>query len=70
MKDGLFQKIHRNLICSVYMHKCYKYDINLLPKEAKVIFSRNNTLKGDISGISEKDNIHSRKYGISVEILN
>ena len=52
------------------MHKCYKYDINLLPKEAKVIFSRNNTLKGDISGISEKDNIHSRKYGISVEILN
>ena len=27
-----------------------------------------NTLKGDISGITEKDDIHPRKYGISAEI--
>ena len=30
--------------------------------------SRKYTLKGDISGIAEKDNIHPRKCGISVEI--
>ena len=50
------------------MYKCCKYDITLLLKKAKIIFSRKNTLKGDISGIAEKDDIHSRKYGISVEI--
>ena len=37
-------------------------------KKAKIIFSRKNTLKGDISGITEKDDIHARKYGLSVEI--
>ena len=30
-----------------------------------MIFSRKNTLKDDISGITEKDDIHPRKYGIS-----
>ena len=39
-------------------------------KKAKIIFSRKSTLKGDISGITEKDNIHAaRKYSISVGIL-
>ena len=43
----------------------------LLPKKAKkakIIFSRRNILKGDISGIAEKDDIHLRKCGISVEM--
>ena len=30
-----------------------------------MIFSQKNTLKDDISGIIEKDDIHPRKYGIS-----
>ena len=50
------------------MYKCYKYDIALPPKRAKIIFSRKNTFKGDISGITEKHDIHPRKYVISVEI--
>ena len=32
MKDDLSQKIHGNMIFSVYMSKCYKYDSTLLPK--------------------------------------
>ena len=30
--------------------------------------SKENTIKGDISGITEKDDIRLRKYNISVEI--
>ena len=56
------------MIFFVYMYKCYKYDITLLPKIEKIIFSGKNTLKGDISGITEKDDIHPRKYGIPVEV--
>ena len=67
MKDDLSQKIHGNMISSVYMYKCYKYDITLLPKKAKIIFSRENTLQCNISGIPEKIDIHPTKYGISVE---
>ena len=37
-------------------------------EKSKMILSRKNTLKGDTSGITEKDDIHPRKYGISVEI--
>ena len=37
-------------------------------KKAKIIFSQENTLKGGISSITEKDDIHPSKYGISVEI--
>ena len=68
-KDELSQKIHGHIF-SVYMYECYKY-ITLLPKKAKkakIIFSRRNILKGDISGIAEKDDIHPRKCGISVEM--
>ena len=45
-KDDLSQEIHGNIF-SVYMYECYKYDIILLPKNSKTIFSRENTLKGD-----------------------
>ena len=47
MKDDLSQEIHGNMIFSVYMYKCYKYDITLLPKKSKTIFSQENTHKGD-----------------------
>ena len=47
MKDDLSQEIHGNMIFSVYMYECYKYDITLLQKKSAVIFSRKNTLKGD-----------------------
>ena len=35
IKDDLSQKVHGNMIFSVYMYKCYKYDITLLPKKSK-----------------------------------
>ena len=35
--------------------------------KAKIPFPRKNTPKGDISGITEKDGIHPRKYSISAE---
>ena len=35
MKDDLSQKLHGNMIFSVYMYKCYKYDITLLPKKQR-----------------------------------
>ena len=68
MKYDLSQKINGNMIHFVYMYKCYIYDISHLSKKGKIIFSRKNTLKGDISGITEKNDIHPRKYVISVEI--
>ena len=65
MKDDLSQKMHGNMIISVYEY--YKYGITLLRIKAKIIF-RKNTHKNDISGINEKYVIHPRKHGISVEI--
>ena len=56
MKDDRSQEIHGNMIFSVYMYKCYKYDITLLEKKLKMIFSRKSTLKGDWHSRS-----HSRK---------
>ena len=35
MKGDLSQEIHRNMIFFVYMYKCCKYDITLLPKKSK-----------------------------------
>ena len=35
MKDDLSQEIHGNMIFSVYMYKCYKYDIILLQKNQR-----------------------------------
>ena len=34
MEDDLSQKLHGNMILSVYMYKCYKYNIILLPQKA------------------------------------
>ena len=35
MKDDLSQEIHGDMIFSVYMYKCYKYDITLLQKNKR-----------------------------------
>ena len=48
------KKIQVNMIFCVYMYKCYKYDITFVPKKEKIIFSQKNTLKGDVSDITEK----------------
>ena len=40
IKDDLSHEIHGNVIFSVYMDKLYKYDITLLQKKSKMIFSR------------------------------
>ena len=68
MKDDLSQTIHGNMIFSVYKYKCYKYNITLLPKKAKAITWK-NTLKGDISGITEKDDIYPRKHDFCWNII-
>ena len=47
MKDDLSQEKHGNMIFSVYMYKCYRYDITSLQKKSKIIFSRKNTIKSD-----------------------
>ena len=47
MKDDLSQEMHGNMIFSVYMYKCSKYYITLLPRKSKTIFSRENSLKSD-----------------------
>ena len=36
-------------------------------EKTKMILPRKNTLKGDTSDITEKDDIHPREYGVSVE---
>ena len=56
MKDDLSQEIHVNMIFSVYMYKCYKYDISLLPKKSKTISSGKILLK-----VIEILDRHSRK---------
>ena len=35
IKDDLSQEIYGNMIFSVYMYKCYKYNIALLPKKKR-----------------------------------
>ena len=42
MKDDLSQEMHGNVTFSVFMYKCYKYDITHLPKKLKMIFSQEN----------------------------
>ena len=66
-QDDLYQKIHANMIFSVYMYKCYKYGIASPARNTKISLSRKDIFKGDISSTAEKDNIHPRKYDISVE---
>ena len=60
------------MVFSVYMGRRYKHDISLPPPpppghKTKMPFPRKNTPKGDISGITEIDDIHPRKYSISAE---
>ena len=55
------------MIFSVYMSRCYKYDIALQAIKTKMPLPRKNTPEGDISSITKKDDIHPRKYGISAE---
>ena len=43
----------------------YKY---IYGHKRKIPLSRKNIRQGDISGITEKDDLHPRKCGISVEI--
>ena len=66
--DDLYQKTRGNMIFSVYTRRRYRHDIALLAKKTKMTVPRKNTPKGDISSITEKDNIHPGKYGISAEI--
>ena len=65
VKYDLSQKIHGNVILSVYSVKM----VFLFPQIWYYLSNDNirtkNALKDDISGIIEKDNIHSREYGIS-----
>ena len=56
MKDELSQEIHGYAIFRIYMYKCYKYDITLLEKESKMIFSGKNSLKGDSHSRSDSRN--------------
>ena len=37
-------------------------------RKTKIIFSRKNAPKADISSITKQDDIHPRKHGIYVEI--
>ena len=57
-EDDLYQKTRGNMIFSVYMRRRYRRDIALLGKKTKM--PRKNTPKGDISGITGKDDIHPR----------
>ena len=60
------KKIHGNMI---FLCKCKNVTNIILPfYQKKANLPRKNTLKSDISGITKKDDIHPRKYGISVEI--
>ena len=70
MKDDLYQKTRENMVFSVYMRRRYKHDVTLLAKKTRMILPRKNTPRGDISGITEKDDVHARKYGIFAEITH
>ena len=67
-EDDFSQKIHRNMISSVYLVKMiFIFPTNMmLPfcQKAKMIFSQKKHTF-DISGIIEKDDNRPRKYGSS-----
>ena len=70
MKDGLSQKIHRSMmfsICSVKMVFLFPTNMKLpfCQKSKDDLFPK-NTPKDDISGITEKDDIHPRKDDIGI----
>ena len=57
-EDDLYQKTSGNMIFSVCMRRRIRCGITLLAKKTKM--PPRNILKGDISGITEKDDIHPR----------
>ena len=68
--DGFYKKIAQDYeyFCNIWKDGISfffrrKIKLPLCQKKAKT-----NTLKGDICGITEKDDIHPREYGISFEI--
>ena len=67
-EDDLYQKTCENMVFSGYMRRRYKHDVALLAKKTRMTLPRKNTPRGDISGITEKDNVYPRKYGIFAEI--
>ena len=67
-EDDFYQKTRGNMVFSVYMRRRYKYDTALPGKKTKMSLPPKNTPKGDISRITEKDDIYPRKYSISAEI--
>ena len=69
-EDDLYKTTRGNVIFSVYMRRRYKHDIAppSLAKKTKMTLSRKNTSRGDISGITKKDDIHPGKDGIFAEI--
>ena len=62
MRDDLSQKIHGNMVFSVYSIKMvFLFPTNMILPS--FFFSRKKkTLKDDISGIIEEVDIHPRKY--------
>ena len=67
-EDDLYQKPLGNMVFSVYMRRRHKHDIAHLAKKTKMPLSRKNTPKGVISGVTEKDDIHTGKHGALAEI--
>ena len=70
MQDDLSQKIHGNMMFSVYSEKAillFPTNMKLpLCQIAKMIFSPKNTPKYDISSITEKDDTHPEKNDIGI----
>ena len=66
-EDDLYQKTHGNMI---FPYICVGITSMALPssRKRKMLLSRKNTPRGDISGITKKDDIHPGKYGNSAEI--
>ena len=67
-EEDLYQKTLGNMVFSVYMRRRHKHDIAHLAKKTKMPLSRKNTSRGDISGITKKDDIHPGKNGIFADI--
>ena len=67
-EDDLYQTTRGNMVFSEYMRRCYKHDIALQAKKQRCLCPEKNTPRFEISGITEKDDIHAGKYVISSEI--
>ena len=64
-EDDFYQKTRGNMVFSVYMRRSTSTALGpqqRKKKKKKDTLSRKNTPKGDISGITGKDDIHPRNY--------